>query len=97
MYEAFEFHPSQSYCTPRRKESQRDHSTFTADQARALKELGRDLSEPSLIAQYMALDPNVQDAFLERAAILEFDADMPRAQAELEAFRMVVHMIAQGQ
>lgn len=49
--------------------------------------------EPSLISSFMALDPVANDAFEERAAILEYVEGLPRAEAELLAFRRVMTAI----
>ncbi|MEP1613532.1 MAG: hypothetical protein ABJL72_16635 [Roseobacter sp.] len=48
------------------------------------------LSQMSLVAKFMALDPIALDAFEERAAILEYDAGLSRADAEREAFTQVM-------
>ena len=96
MYEAFAFRPSRTYGRVRQDHRQADKPNFTAAKTSALQNLGRSISEPSLIARYMALDGTAQDAFQERAAILEYQNGMSRPQAELEAFRMVMHTIQQG-
>lgn len=48
------------------------------------------LSQQSLVAKYMALDPVALDAFEERAAILQFDAGLSREEAERQAFFQVM-------
>ncbi len=48
------------------------------------------MSPMSLVAKYMALDNIARELFEERAAILEYDAGLPRPEAEAEAFRMVM-------
>ncbi|WP_299680589.1 hypothetical protein [uncultured Roseobacter sp.] len=48
------------------------------------------LSQKSLVAKFMALDPIANDAFEERAAMLQFDAGMSREEAEREAFIQVM-------
>lgn len=48
------------------------------------------MSPMSLVAKYMALDDVARELFEERAAILEYDAGLPRPEAEAEAFRMVM-------
>ena len=48
------------------------------------------LSQMSLVARFMSLDPVARDAFEERAAILEFDAGFTREEAEAKAFQMVM-------
>lgn len=47
-------------------------------------------SPSSLIAQFMALDPVALELFEERAAILEYDAGLPRDEAKRRAFAMVI-------
>ncbi|MEL7213266.1 MAG: hypothetical protein AAGK92_11420 [Pseudomonadota bacterium] len=55
-----------------------------------------DLSQKSLVAEYMALDPIALDAFTERAAILQYDAGISRAEAEREAFIHVMQAFRDG-
>lgn len=50
----------------------------------------------SLVARYMALDPTARDLFEERAAVLEYDAGLPRPEAERRAFAMVVARYRDG-
>lgn len=47
-------------------------------------------SQRSLVASYMALDPIARELFEERAAILEYEAGLARADAERQAFHMVM-------
>ncbi|MEP0960658.1 MAG: hypothetical protein ABJQ70_19100 [Roseobacter sp.] len=54
------------------------------------------LSQKSLVAKYMALDPEARDAFEERAAILEYDAGLSRAEAERQAFIEVMDAYRDG-
>ncbi len=45
-----------------------------------------------LVAEMVAkLDPNLREDFEERAAIMEFDAELPRAHAECLALLDVLH------
>ncbi len=55
-----------------------------------------DLSQKSLVAEYMALDPVALDAFEERAAILQYNAGMSRAEAERQAFIQVMQAFRDG-
>ena len=48
------------------------------------------MSQMSLVAKYMATDPDIKYAFEERAAIIEHDAGLPRAEAETRAFRSIM-------
>lgn len=48
------------------------------------------LSQKSLVAKFMALDPIAHELFEERAAIQEYDAGLSRADAEREAFIQVM-------
>lgn len=54
------------------------------------------MSQMSLVARYMALDPNARDIFEERAAILQFEAGFSRADAERRAFALVMERYRDG-
>ncbi|MDW3223012.1 MAG: hypothetical protein R8G34_09040 [Paracoccaceae bacterium] len=54
------------------------------------------VSQMSLVAKFMALDPIARDAFEERAAILEYDAGLTRAEAERQAFILVMEAYGDG-
>ncbi|MEO1798634.1 MAG: hypothetical protein AAFR53_16760 [Pseudomonadota bacterium] len=52
------------------------------------------MSRPSLVAQFMSLDPIAKEAFEERAAILEYESGLSRPKAEAKAMRMVCQAFA---
>lgn len=54
-------------------------------------------TKPSLIAQYFDLDPIARDCFQERAAIYEFEAGMPRDEAERKALREIMAKLREAQ
>lgn len=54
------------------------------------------VSQVSLVAKFMALDPIARDVFEERAAILEYDAGLSRAEAERQAFIQVMDAYRDG-
>lgn len=54
------------------------------------------VSQMSLVAKFMALDPIARCAFEERAAILEYDAGLSRAEAERQAFILVMDAYRDG-
>lgn len=63
-----------------------EHQPQIATDNTLMQKRKSELSQKSLVAKYMALDPNVHDAFEERAAILQFDAGLSCAEAERQAF-----------
>lgn len=54
------------------------------------------VSQMSLVARYMALDPLALELFEERAAILEYDAGLSRSEAERRAFAFVMARYRDG-
>lgn len=93
MIEYFKFQPGkqvvpaakETTSAPSQPETER-HSTVSNHMRRMVAKA----TQPSLIAKFMALDPIINDAFEERAAILEYDAGVPRAEAEFRAFREIM-------
>lgn len=63
------------------------------DQMSTSKQQESRKSQESLVAKFMALDPIAHDRFNERAAILEYDAGMTRAEAERKAYRDVMQAL----
>lgn len=58
-----------------------------------LGELQGEAMTPELAAAIALLDPADREAFYERAAIIEFDGEAARADAEMLAFREVTGAI----
>ncbi len=95
MYKLFTFDAASSTtCPPSPSPPQSATSTKNETSRATSKALTKirnsALSQKSLVAKFMALDPIALDAFEERAAILEFDAGLSRADAEREAFFQVI-------
>lgn len=68
-------------------------SSRAYDQMFASKQRESRKSQESLVAKFMALDPIAYDRFNERAAILQYDVGMTRAEAERRAYRDVLQSL----
>ena len=100
MYKLFTFSlDADALCPPSRPRGSSATNTETLRPVATDKPLvgirNTALSQQSLVAKYMALDPVALDAFEERAAILQFDAGLSREDAERQAFIQVMEAFRQ--
>lgn len=92
-----DFDPASDLVRPNRIEA---HVHSTAPQSTLVQQLFPDdevtraflsqVSQKSLVARFMDLDPIAKELFEERAAILQYEAGLSRPDAETTAFRLVM-------
>lgn len=95
MYSLFTFQIDKdatcSSSMPKREDATNQENAASAATVKSLPKIRNSaLSQKSLVAEYMALDPVIQDAFEERAAILQYEAGLSREEAERRAFIQVM-------